>query len=694
MLQVCLFLPLSLSGQLPEAPDTLPVLPLGEDLLQQRIESLAESTEEETDFISLTEDLEMLLNHPLNLNEATANDLHRLVFLNDIQIQNLIIHIRQNGKLLSILELQSIAGFDPQTIQAIEPFVTVSETPFRRHFSLEEILHQGQHQVFLRWQRQLEKPQGFYPSAQPEDKPNSSPHYPGSPFRVYTRYRFTCYNHLSLGFTAEKDPGEQFFRGGQPWGFDYYSGHAFIRDLGRLKTAVVGDYQLQFGQGLTIWSGLTFGKSSETLGIHKFGQGIRPHTSVDENAFFRGAAITVALGPLDLTTFVSSKRRDANVLETDTLMAEELVITSLQQTGLHRTPSELKDKHSVRENLFGGNLSWNSHSFKIGLTASLLTLDADFQRELSFYNQFDFNTNNNINLGCDYSFSRENLYFFGESALSANGGYALSHGGVLSLDPRLSISLLHRYFSRDYQSLYAVAFCENTRVVNEMGFYLGVSAHLSRRWRLTAYADHFAFPWMKYRTYSPTRGFEYLAQVNFFPSRKTEMYFRYRIRNKPLNTAEATEVIYPEEVIHQNFRFHISYAVSKNLTFRNRLEYVHHEQGRDQEQGFAIYQDVLYRNAGSPWALSLRYALFDTGGYDSRIYAYENDVLYAFSFPFYYHRGSRAWVLVRWRFNRHFDLYARLARTFYASPAPASSGPDAISENTRTEIKLQLRARF
>ena len=689
-----LLAPLDFYGQSPETPDTLPSRLLNEELLQQRLEHLAEEAEEETDFSNLIQDLERLTDHPLNLNEADANDLRKLIFLSEIQIIHLLEHIRQNGKLLSILELQSIEGFDLATIQAIRPYVTLNENPFRRHMGAREILRQGQHQYFLRWQRQLEKPQGFIPAANSPGIPDLQPAYPGSPYRLYSRYRFNSFNHVSLGFTAEKDPGEPFFSGGQARGFDYNSGFAYVRDLGRLKTAILGDYQLQFGQGLTLWSGLTFGKSSEAIATHKYGQGIRPHSSVDENNFFRGAAARFAWGDLEITSFVSSKRRDANLLETDSLEHETLVISSLQQTGLHRTPSELADRHAVRETFMGGNLAFKKRNFKLGITGSHMILNALYQRDLSFYNQFDLHQSQNTNLGCDYSLTSRNAHFFGEGAVSASGGFAVLNGFIMSLDPGLSLSLLHRYFSRDYQALYAAAFSENTRVVNEHGLYLGLQIQLSRHWKISAYADHFAFPWMKHRTYGPTRGFEYLAQANFSPRRNTELYFRYRIRNKPLNTPGNATLTHPVDAIRQNLRFHLSHAITQNLSLRNRVEYTHYRHGPEQEQGFVLYQDVLYRNPLSPWAISLRYALFDTGGYNSRIYAYENDVLYAFSFPFYYHKGSRVYALVRYRLNRHLDFQARLARTFFAGSAPETSGPDAVNENTRTEIKLQVRARF
>jgi hypothetical protein len=688
------FLSFRLSAQQPELPDTAQPPPVNEELFQQRIESLAEEAEEELDFSELIEELEVFLRNPINLNFATADDLRRLYFLNDIQINSLLNHISMFGRLISIYELQSVEGFDMATIQAMLPYVRVSEERLRRHFSFDDMLREGKSQYFLRYQRLFEEQRGFS-SIDPEDlEANPNARYLGSPYRLYSRYRFTYYNNVSIGLTAEKDPGEEFFRGSQPNGFDFYSGHAFVRDFGRLRAAVVGDFQVQFGQGLTLWSGLAFGKSGEAVDIKKNGLGLRPYTSVDENNFMRGTGVTVGFSNFELTGFFSSKGRDANVLEADTITGEALVITSLQQTGLHRTPRELENKNAVQESVYGGHLAWKRNNLSLGLTAYRMELGAEYRRNLSFYNQFDFNDRTNTNFGFDYNYISRNFNFFGEAAMSENGGYAFLNGLMMSLDTRLSLALLHRKYSKDFQSLFAAAFSENTRVVNEDGLYIGINARLSQQWRVSAYADHFSFPWMKFRTYLPSKGYEYLVQINYRPRRGTEMYARFRIKNKPLNTQDPDMIRHLDDVVRENYRFHISYQVSPSFTFRNRVEFVNFRFGERTQTGYAIYQDVIFRSLSSPWAVTARYALFDTDGYDSRIYVYENDVLYAFSFPYYADKGSRAYLLVRYRLTRRIDLYARLAQTWFSNRNATGSGLDTVEGNTRTEIKAQMRIRF
>lgn len=679
--------------QSPPPPPPPPQV-IEEEDFHQRIESIIEESDEEIDATELIEELELLRQRPLNLNTATADDLRRIFFLNDIQINNLIVHRTRFGNLISMLELQSIDGFDLVTIQRIQPFVTVEEAVARRRFNLSDIMERGNSQYFLRYHRLFEEQRGFSPISEEELERNPNARYLGSPYRLYTRYRFTYYNNLSIGVTAEKDPGEEFFRGSQPHGFDFYSAHFYLRDAGRIKSLAIGDYQVQFGQGLTLWSGLAFGKSSEAVNTKKNGLGLRPYTSVDENNFMRGAGTTLRTGNLEFTTFYSSKPRDANVLEVDTITQEALVITSLQQTGLHRTPRELENKNAVQETFMGSNITWRRPNYHIGLTGYYMELGAEFRRNLSFYNRFDLNERTNWAVGADYNYIYRNFNSFGEVATSQSGGIAILNGVMMSLDPRLSFSILHRHFSVDYQSLLSVAFSENTRVSNESGIYLGMNARLSRTLSLNAYADHFSFPWMKFRTYAPSDGYDYLVQLNYRPERRIEMYARYRIKNKPLNSPDESPIRYLDDVKRQNIRLHISYPVSPSFTFKNRVELVDFRHGNKKQKGYLIYQDIGYRSFASPWAITARYAIFDTDGFDARIYAYENDVLYAFSFPFYSEKGHRAYIVARYRLNRNIDLQARLAQTFYTNRNEIGSGLDLIEGNTRTEIKAQMRVRF
>ena len=78
----------------------------------------------------------------------------------------------------------------------------------------------------------LEKSRGYL-----LDSSKAKNFYPGSPQKILVRYKYIFKNLLQYGVTAEKDAGEQFFKGGQKTGFDFYSAHFFVRNLGIIKSS-------------------------------------------------------------------------------------------------------------------------------------------------------------------------------------------------------------------------------------------------------------------------------------------------------------------------------------------------------------------------------------------------------------------------------------------------------------------------
>jgi hypothetical protein len=122
---------------------------------------------------------------------------------------------------------------------------------------------------------------------------------------------------------------------------------------------------------------------------------------------------------------------------------------------------------------------------------------------------------------------------------------------------------------------------------------------------------------------------------------------------------------------------------------------IYHQANEERSTGFVMWQDLTYKKLGSPIAITLRYALFQTESYDARIYAYENDMPYAFSVPAYYYKGSRAYVLINWDVTRRVELWLRVAQFFYYDRDVISEGGmNEIRGNTKSEVKLQMRIKL
>ncbi len=679
--------------------------------IQQQLENIAENTEnEDADYTILTEVLVYSSENPINLNKTNIEELRALQLLNDIQINSLLSHIENNGKLITIYELQGISGFDLQSIRKILPYVKVTDNFTSAHFSTKEMFKNGQHSILLRYGRTLEDQTGFSSTDSSSLYKSMNSRYIGSPDKIYARYRFTYGTNISWGITAEKDQGELFFKnkqkytydwyekslnGNQKTGFDFYSAHFFLKNIKRIKALAVGDYQATFGQGLTIWSGQAFGKSSDIISTKKSGRGISPYTSVDENLFMRGAATTLGYKKIEATVFYSRKRIDANVSDT-TDTGEAAQISSLQETGSHSTSSELADKDAILQTLIGGNVSYKGKKFNVGLSVLSYQLDVDLKRSLSYYNQFEFSSSKNLNIGADYNLIHRNFNFFGEASMSKNGGKAFVNGVLISLDPRLSFTVMHRYYQRNFQNLLSNGFAESSTAANEKGVYIGLVAKPTNRTTVTVYYDRFEFPWLKYQVNAPSYGNDYMAQFNYTPSKKIDMYLRIRSRDKQKNTSDAVVIDYLVPVKQSNYRFNISYTITPSIKLKNRIELIDYKLDNNKTQkGYLVYQDIVYSKLGKPLSVTLRYALFETDSYDARIYAYENDVPGSYSIPAHYNRGSRFYIMLDYNLTKRIELWFRYAQTVYDNKQIISEGSlTEIQGNTKSEIRAQLKFKF
>lgn len=666
------------------------------DVIQQRIEFVSEQLEDESpDLTNLFDQLFYFYDHPINLNNTNIDQLNDLGLLTDLQINDLFLHQKLFGKLISIYELQSFAYWDMETIRMVLPFIRVDDKLDNLNVTLKEALKNGKVEVFFRYQTVLEEKSAY------QDVPdsvllNSNSYYHGNPDRYYSRFRYTYRTNLSMGITMEKDPGEKFAGEAQPYGFDFYSMHAFYNGGKYIKTIALGDYQIQIGQGLNLWSGYAFGKTADVTNIKRNANSLKPYTSVDETRFLRGAATELGWKDFSLVLFGSRKKVDATLIS-DSLLEEQEFVSSINLSGLHRTNSEIAKKNSFEETIAGANLKYQKRNLRFGLASVFQGYDKTFNKSISPYNQFDFRGKSFMSHSFDYSFVLKNFSFFGESSIASySNKMGHLHGVLIALDPRVSLSLLYRNYDRAYQTLYNNGFSEGSNTQNERGIYFGAKIKISKSWTLNTYADYFTFPWMRYLVDAPSSGHEVLFQSTYRPDKKLELYFRFRQQEKARNSryqdGTVTEI---ENVLQRNYRINFSYKVTDGITLKSRAEIIAlNRPSSPNETGFLIYQDLLIRPKTWPIDLSMRYAFFDTDSYDTRLYAFESNALYVFSVPAYFYKGTRAYLMVRWTFLRKFDLWARYAVNLYTDRDSLGSGAEMIKTNRKSEVTLQLRVKL
>lgn len=653
---------------------------------EQQIENITEVNESETEDDSYLQSLRLYQRNKLNLNTATEAELKEFPFLSPLQLTSFFTYRKLFGKFISIYELQAIPTWDYELIQKILPYIMVGPA-----LSLKEDigsrLKDGEHTILSRLTYIVEEAEGF---RRKKDTAATS-FYPGGRERVLFRYKYNYKNLLQYGITAEKDPGEQWFKGAQKNGFDYYSAHLFIRNAGIIKSFALGDFTVNMGQGLIQWQSLAFKKSVDVLNTKRQAAILRPFNSTNEYLFNRGAGITLEKNHFQMTGFASFRKVSGN-LTVDTVSSDDY-FTSLITSGLNRTPNEQADKNAVQMNSYGGNISYNNGALHIGANAVHFQFNRPFVRDDQPYNNFAFRGRQLTNASVDWSYTWRNMHWFGEAANHNGNNYAMMSGLLVSADPKVDLSFVYRSMQKGYQSIFGNAFTEGTYPTNEKGLFAGASIKPNSKWRLDGYMDFYRFPYLRFRIDAPSNGQDYLVQLTHRPNKQLEIYTRFRQESKALNYTGDGEFITAlvEPVTRKNWRTQIQFKVNPSITLRQRFDVLWYDVGGPMEsRGFLTFFDVFYKPMLKPFSANMRLQYFETDDFNSRIYAYENDVLYGFSIPPFSDKGYRYYVNLNYDLSKQLSFWFRWAQFIYSNKTTVGSGLDEIAGNHRSEVKIQL----
>ena len=642
--------------------------------LRELIENNAENLPEDYDFEEWVARLEAYRKHPLSINKASKEDWQNLSLLTPVQIHDLLRHIQDHGEFIDIAELYAVDGLDSATIQRMMPYITLKESSGTKGASLA----QASHELLLRYGRIIETQKGFQKS--------EGSYYTGSPDKLLIRYKYRLEKRLNLSLLMEKDAGEPF----RLAPMDFASASLFIVNLGFIQKLAIGDYGLQFGQGLNLWSGFAFGKSPEMAGMVKAESGLKAYTSANESAFFRGLAMKIQPAKYwSVQPFWSSRKLDASGEPGD----GNAPLHSLLQTGYHRTPTEREQAGNVRQVVYGLASDYTKDFFSIGTSVYRVHFNKDFEPGNAPYQRFNFHGNSLFNAGIHYNFSYKNLFGYGEVAKSTPGGMAWMQGLLLSLSKGLSLSLFYRDYQKNYYNFFSQAPADGNGT-NENGVYTGFQFQPSKKWQFAAYADVFQFPWLKYRVDAPSQGHEYLTLFRYNPNKKWHLSFRTKWSSRQENTDAELALKTLDEVRRSSLRLELFWQVLEKFSLESRIERTRYvKENGIPEWGSLLAQDLSYRPAAG-YLFNMRFAYFMTPSYNSRIYAYEKDVLYLYGFGLYNGRGFRSYANLRIGLGKQADIWLRYARSWYPGASSVGTGLDEITGNSKSDLRLQLRYQF
>ncbi len=645
-----------------------------EDILNEILNDQIEDSEDE----SVTDAVEFLLNNPININKADINELQKIPYVDFATAKIIIDHRNRYGAFFSTNELYSINAIPKESMSRIIPFLTV-ENPEGK----EDISHQNVYpetspltnlKIILRSRmlNDLQDRKGF--------KTNK---FNGSSHKIYNRIIARYDYNFQAGAVIEKDAGEASFA-------DYQSFHIAAKEIGILKSLVLGDFSIEFGQGLALWSAYGFSKSSDAVyPVKKKAAGIKPYTSTDENNFFRGGAAGFELNNLSVFLFYSNNKFDANI---DSAAG---IILSRPIDGLHRNQNELLKKNSAREKIYGAAINY---SFLNSISAGFVYYNSSFTNPFMKDEVFDLDGNEFSYSSLFYDVVSGPFNFFGEFAFNLSDNKiktpASINGVQISFSRDFIFAASIRNYPWNYTNLHGQGFGEQSgKTENEFGIYTGF------KWRMPLgifnfYYDQFKFPFSTFDNPLPSTGDEFLLSLSSKPIYKfeTKLYFKYERKDVSINS-EKNKISVKRN--RQNSRIELIFELSKSIRLKGRFDYNVYrvDDANTLEDGILFYQEIKYAPV-SVLNLYARVIFFNTDSFNSAVYEYENDLTGVLSNFAMYGEGMRWYLVLRWKPIKILSLSFKYSETYKPREKFLSSGDSQIDGNLDNRIGLQLDFNF
>lgn len=633
------------------------------------VEELTDGIESDTEESVLVDDILWLQENTYDLNTVTRTQLEALPGMTAAEADAVIRLRRQVRRFTAVPQLRAMEGGD-EVFERIRRYVTVKGASGKAPSQGTPVL-----QMRTRAVRDLQPRRGFMDGD-----------YAGSSLKSYNRLSVSPADWVHAGMLFEKDAGERTAEG-------FASGFVELKDVGGLGDVVVGDFNLEAGQGLVFWRGSAFGKGSEAASVaKKSGLGLRPHRSADEFYFLRGIAaqssFALGAGRVAVTGIHSRRSLSATPESPD-------AIATFYDAGLFRTSGELARRNTVNEQLSGVHAGFSSEGWSAGVSYYHARLD----KPVVAARTHAFTGARSDVGGVDVAWRFEGTRFFGEVARSSGNGLASIGGMTTRVGSGTDVALVYRDYSPEFYNRYARGFGESGNTRNERGFYLGVSSRVNAWLRVSGYLDHFRYPWRTFSVPLPVTGHDVLVQSELKPLRKLHVLTRFahkKTGSTGITVDDLSRNIRPVIPRSQyKGRVTVTYQVSPALRVKGRLEgtSIRYPLLPSHERGFLLFQDVHFRPQDR-FAIETRLVFFDTQSFDSRIYEYENDIRGVFANPALFGKGRRWYVLVRYKPVDALALSVKYAETQKDGVTSMGSGMSEIIGDLDNRLAMQLDVQF
>ncbi|HEX2865618.1 MAG TPA: helix-hairpin-helix domain-containing protein [Ignavibacteriales bacterium] len=642
-------------------PDSLLPGKLEMPFLDRFWNNVLEDNLSEVNEAELSDELESLSAHPVDINTAALEELLAIPFLNYQDAKSIIDYRNKSGRFFSTNEIRQIRELPNSLINNILPYLTASIPEVISATSITLRANPDFSTVPTVDFRTRLQGNSLY------NKDLTAGTYTGSPIRLYNRLKVNAKDRYQLGIILEKDAGEKSFT-------DFNSFHLLVSSVKPFDAILLGDYNVEFGHGLALWNPYGFLKEgSPVSSMHMRSKNIKPYLSTDENSFLRGGAASFSFSSFSMSAFYSDNFRDANL---DPLSGK---ITSFYTSGYHRTLRESQKKDRIKEVLFGGKAGYNfGNVFKAGV----LYYQSQFDRQFLETSPLGLSGSRFHVIALSYELFLDQVFISGEAASSGRKS-AIRSFLELPLTEPLSAIVLFRHYDSGFPSMHS--FSSGTAsgsARQETGIYgaLNVKTPLGT---LDIYYDQFR----REKRYFPSNGNQFGLSFSAVPFKKLSLNLRYRNGEE-----EICDFSLPEEAL--SLRQIRSFKADVRCDFPGSLFLkLHGEVNRflgptaeHPEKGFVIFEEAGISK--DFFSLSARVSYFKTDSYNSRIYLPEIDAPGSLTGYSLSGQGVKWSLNLRGRISKEFSVSIKYSET----SVPQTNS--YRSEETNNTLNLQLDVKF
>ncbi len=541
-----------------------------------------------------------IINRPIPLNKIETQ-IHKIPFLTNIEIAGILQYIELSGPLISLYEFNAIRELDSEKARLLSLITSTKNI-----------------------ESSLSKPRATWTFAIKNTDWKNQKSFPNFLFRE--KFQLLLPSNISLGYRSENDPNEIRFKHQNLFDFNSF----YCQYKNDKVLFILGDFHVNYGQGLISWTGWSSYKNIGLSQIQKLNQGYAPYKSYDESKFYRGLSSQIQKGKFTIFGFHSNKSIDAKIQHG----LQKKYILSMPKTGIHVTDNERISRQSIYEKANSIGLSYSNK----GWLSSFYHIQWDLPYDL-LHSEISYQKNHFKQYGFHWAYSKNRFSLFQELNWTGQPNISSIIGAQLQLYSKSYLSIL-------FSTIHPKYFQFRGDFSSNMGVHSGKSIYATLDILKGKKKGKVYIEISNYSTYNDHGYLDKKVEVGLQFQTRLPQRGRLTLQFSRKQKREDKDYIQRSFItIH-----HYQSAIKTHLQIRSRLDWHQHFQMKfGARKGWMYASRINLKING--WKLKTGLGIYQQN--KDAFYTYESSIQDISSFRGYFNQGFFTSLLCTKRLNKH-----------------------------------------